>query len=31
MSGNNFLNLQISSKEAGINLKNIKDNLEDFE
>ena len=31
MSGNNFLNLQISSKEAGIDLKNIKDNLEGFE
>lgn len=30
-SGNNFLNLQISPKESGINLKNIKDNLEDFE
>lgn len=31
MAGNNFLNLQISSKDAGINLKNVKDKLDDFE
>lgn len=30
-TGNNFVNFQISPKKVGIDLKNINDNLEDFE
>lgn len=29
--GNNFINFQVSPKKVGIDMKNIKDNLEEFE
>jgi formate-dependent nitrite reductase cytochrome c552 subunit len=30
-TGNNFINFQVSPKKAGIDIKNVKDNLEEFE